>query len=320
MLELSLQKDNARDVINHTLDIFLYSKTPLLRNIGNTYCSILPIHNEHTKHTYYEYMVYNLDETDLEFSRNNAHVNSIYNEPIYKFLKPLEKPIDLATLFDDVNSYLIYNEIVPYEEIDDIKYFLINDVRYADEKFYDIPITEELIKQSYCNYVKDILNNGTIDGTNNLEYIKHNESMIVLKDRLSHKLEYHDIKDEMLEPYLFQVVKEYAMTKYLYNVISDTLRKASLISKVKELKTDKILTDFMPDLDYKLTFDEVYKLYIHSGKNIEYVLEFLTTLFEVYEVNKTTKKRELKEKIMPIFRLWDKAFLQKIIKILKKNA
>lgn len=317
MLEISLQKDNARDVINHTLDIFTYSKPPVLKNMENTHCSISPLYDEPT---YYEYIIYDLDETDLEFSKNNGNGNSIYNEPIYKFLKSLGKPVDLTTLFEDVNAYLIYNEIDPYEDIDHVKGFLIGDVLYAREKYYDIPITDELIKQSYCNYVRDMLINGTIDGTNNLEYIKHNESMIVLKDRLTHKLQYHHIREELLEPYLFQVVKEYAMTKYLYNVISDTLKKASLVSKVKELKTDKILTDFMPEIDYKLTFDEVYKMYVHSGKNAEYVMEFLTTVFEVYEINKTTKKKELKEKIMPIFRLWDKPFLQKIIKLLKKNA
>lgn len=314
MLEFSKQKINVREVINESLD-FLLHKNEIPK--GRVQYAAFSYKDDTINYIPFmvkeDYLNYDIS---YEIDENNNFI-------ILKFLEKIEDDlISLETLSESLNEHFTYNEIDFSVSKEFLMDFLVQSLMHPVHRKYTLKVSEQLIKNAYCHYMIDVLTMGKIpkDNSNILEYLKNNDDTDSVKEYII-KLNQHDyLRKDNLAPYLFQQIKEKLEVKYIYHFIKSTFKKMESFTKVKQFNNLEIIKEsYNKNGEYVITEQDVYALYIYHNKDINDLYYFLVEPYSIYETNKETRLKEFVKKVIPLFRLNDKVFLQKIMKELKKN-
>ncbi len=329
MLEFSKQKDNIIEVINGSLDFLLHENEIEKNRIEYVGISYSDNHiNYITFRNKKEFLEHDFLVEELSHSSKETIERRKKEETkefiILKFLETIEDSlITTETLTTRINEHFLYNDLDFEIDVKYLERFLESNIYTPISRKYKVDVTEQLIKNAYCKYVRDLLNSGKIPEKNYntiLYYLKNNDDTETVKNYIKSLNEHDYLRKDNVEPYLFQEIKEKMEVKYIYHFIKNTFKKLESFTKVKQFNALEFIKEsYNPKHEYTITENDIAMLYYYHHKDVNELFYFLVEPYCVYELNKETKEKEVVDEITPLFRLNDKVFLQKILKELKKS-
>lgn len=326
MLEFSKQKQNIREVINDSLD-FLLHRNEIPK--GRVEYAGFSCHGYKINYTTFssKKLFLNYDFwTEIDVADKYEILELKKEETkhfiIIKFLETLNDGVITAeTLAEKLNDHFIYNELDFQVTGDYLKCFLEKNIIKPTNRKYKLEVSEQFIKNAYCNYITDMLNFGQFDDDyGNLEYLKNFDDTLSVKENIISLNNQDYLRAYNLEPYLFNEIKENFEVKYIYHFIKSTFKKLESFTKIKAFNNlDFIKSSYDKSNEYTITEQDVNLLYFYHNKDINDLYAFLINEYEVIEFDKEINEKRVVAKIIPLFKMNDKVFLQKIIKELKKK-